>query len=91
VQVFFCVIIESNIGGNMKKQKRMSRAQMSCWIEECVNREFGGNKAEAARAWGVASQQVYDALSSRMLPPAGKILKAVGYKKDRTVYYVESD
>lgn len=68
--------------------KRMTKAQFSIWLDKLIDRDYSGNKSEAARAWDENVSNVYEVIGLRR-NPTSKILESVGYKKTTSTFYVE--
>lgn len=71
----------------MKAKPRMTRAEIICWIEDVIEKAHEGNKAAAAKDFGILPAELYETLGARR-PPSKKLLKAIGYGEDDVKYYV---
>ena len=71
----------------MIAKKRMTGPELLCWLEDRIEKEFEGNKSAAAREWGIVPAELFEVLGCRR-SLTKKLIKAVGYGKDDTPYYV---
>lgn len=71
----------------MKAKQRMTKPELICWLESHIEKTYRGNKAAAARSFGVLPAELHEILGSRRAP-SKKLLKAIGYGPDDVTYYV---
>ena len=72
----------------MKAKQRMTELELINWLEGYIKKKFEGNKAAAAKEFGVLSAELYETLGLRR-PPSKKLLSAIGYWPDTVSYYVK--
>lgn len=60
--------------------KRKTKSEYAKWLLGHIGREFGGNKAEASRAFGEERQVLYDVINEHR-SPTKRILAATAHKK----------
>jgi len=67
----------------MRAKNRMTTAELVCWIQEIVDKAYGGSPKRAADQWGVLAAELSEVLGARR-KPSKKLLAAIGYEKEKS-------
>ena len=70
----------------MRAKKKMTRPEFVCWVQEVVDKAYGGSPKRAADQWGILPAELSEILGNRR-KPSKKLLAAIGYKEKKTVSY----